>query len=345
MGGGGEEMNWKKSLQLAAVYVGSVVGAGFATGREIIEFFSRFGSIGLLTIILSGVFFIWFGVKIMMLSLRIGAQSYHQLNEYLFGRIFTPLVNLIMLLMLIGVTSVMLSGAGSVFEEQLHLARGLGIVGTICLAIFILVIGTKGLFLVNTIVVPLLIIFCLVLFGHVLFLPDFWQNAFTPVAWDGHAFLSSLSYASFNLALTQAVLVPAATEINDERTIKMGGILGGLILTGLLLMNHLVVVQLPDFQLYDIPLAVMMEKMASAFHLLFILVIYGEIFSSIIGNIYGLERFIQKIVPMKTIYIGMIIFAIAYVISMVNYSLLLATLYPLFGNIAIIYFILLMIKK
>ncbi|MFS8652663.1 MAG: hypothetical protein FWJ66_12260, partial [Caldibacillus sp.] len=75
------KIKWKEALQLAAVYVGSVVGAGFATGKEIVEFFSRFGTLGLLMIIVSGIFFIWFGVKIMLLALRLKATSYHQLNE------------------------------------------------------------------------------------------------------------------------------------------------------------------------------------------------------------------------------------------------------------------------
>lgn len=338
------KIKWKEALQLAAVYVGSVVGAGFATGKEIVEFFSRFGTLGLLMIIVSGIFFIWFGVKIMLLALRLKATSYHQLNEHLFGKLLTPFVNLMMLIMLIGVTAVMLSGAGSVFEEQLALPRSIGIIGTIMLALVILVIGTRGLFIVNSLIVPLLIIFCLLLFGHVLFLPDFYTNAFKPVEWQSRALLSSVSYASFNLALTQAVLVPAAREIGDTRTIKMGGVIGGIILTLLLIMNHLVVVQLPGFQFYDIPLAVMMKKMAGTVHILFLLVIYGEIFSSIIANIYGLERFIKKILPIRTLYIGIMIFALAFVISSVNYSVLLATLYPLFGNIAFIYFLLLLIK-
>lgn len=338
------KVKWKDSLQLAAVYVGSVVGAGFATGKEIVEFFSRFGTLGFITIILSGIFFVWFGVKIMLLALKLQATSYHQLNEYLFGKMLTPFVNLMMFIMLIGVTAVMLAGAGSVFEEQLNLPRSVGIIGTIGLALIILVIGTKGLFIVNSLIVPLLIIFCLLLFGQVLFLPDFFVNALQPVEWQSRAFLSAVSYASFNLALTQAVLVPAATEINDARTIKMGGIIGGLTLTALLIMNHLVVIQLPEFHLYDIPLAVMMKKMAHAVHVLFLLVIYGEIFSSIIANIYGLERFIQKIMPLRTIYVGLLIFAIAFVVSSVNYSVLLSTLYPLFGNIALVYFILLLVK-
>lgn len=33
----------ESAFQLAFVYVGTVVGAGFATGKEIVEFFVRFG--------------------------------------------------------------------------------------------------------------------------------------------------------------------------------------------------------------------------------------------------------------------------------------------------------------
>ena len=50
---------WGAVLQIAAVYVGTIVGAGFATGQEIVEFFSRFGFIGLIGILMSGYLFIF----------------------------------------------------------------------------------------------------------------------------------------------------------------------------------------------------------------------------------------------------------------------------------------------
>ena len=57
--------NWGAAIQIAAVYVGTVVGAGFATGREIVEFFSRFGFIGLISMIMSGYILIFLGSKLM----------------------------------------------------------------------------------------------------------------------------------------------------------------------------------------------------------------------------------------------------------------------------------------
>ena len=78
--------NWGAAFQIAAVYVGTVVGAGFATGREIVEFFSRFGFVGLIGMLMSGYILIFLGSKLMVISARINAKSYEEFNEYLFWR-------------------------------------------------------------------------------------------------------------------------------------------------------------------------------------------------------------------------------------------------------------------
>ena len=59
------------TLKIAATYIGTVVGAGFATGQEILQFFSRFGVLGLLGIFLAAALFVFFGYLIMMLLQRI----------------------------------------------------------------------------------------------------------------------------------------------------------------------------------------------------------------------------------------------------------------------------------
>ncbi|KHF27179.1 hypothetical protein LR68_03986 [Anoxybacillus sp. BCO1] len=51
---------WMRAVQIAFVYVGTVVGAGFATGKEIVQFFTQYGAIGFVTIAASGGLFIFF---------------------------------------------------------------------------------------------------------------------------------------------------------------------------------------------------------------------------------------------------------------------------------------------
>ncbi|HZG73426.1 MAG TPA: hypothetical protein VEY51_17960, partial [Chondromyces sp.] len=57
--------NWYGGFQVAAVYIGTIIGAGFATGKEIVEFFSQYGLYGLFGMLFGGYLFISMGTKIM----------------------------------------------------------------------------------------------------------------------------------------------------------------------------------------------------------------------------------------------------------------------------------------
>lgn len=338
--------NWGAAFQIAAVYVGTVVGAGFATGREIVEFFSRFGFIGLIGILMGGYLLIFLGSKLMRISAKINAESYQELNEHLFGKFFGRIINILMLFMLLGVCAVMLAGAGAVFQEQLGIPKTIGLAVTIILSVLVMAVGIRGLFAVNTFVVPMMIAFSFILMFLSIKLPNFsTQVMFIPFAPDGwKSVIAPFSYTAFNLMLSQAVLVPVASEIKDDNTVKWGGILGGVALTLILLSSHLTLIMLPNLEFYEIPMAVIMKNLASGFHWIFVLIIYGEIFTSVIGNIFGLERQIKKYVRIPSMVIVGLIFLVTYTISLIDYSVLLSYLYPLFGYISLTFIILLWMK-
>ncbi|MBT2695235.1 hypothetical protein [Bacillus sp. ISL-55] len=338
--------NWGAAFQIAAVYVGTVVGAGFATGREIVEFFSRFGIVGLIGVFMAGYILTYLGAKLMRIAAAIGAQSYEEMNVHLFGRFFGRIINIMMLFMLLGVCAVMLSGAGAVFEEQLGLSKSLGIFITIAMSLAVMVVGLKGVFAVNTFVVPMMILFSLILFFLSVRLPGFIEQVvFIPYAEDGwKAVIGPFSYTALNLSLAQAVLVPVAAEIKDDNTVKWGGILGGIALTLILLSSHLTLIMLPGFETFEIPMAVVMKQLAAGLYWIFVLIVYGEIFTSVIGNIFGLERQIQKYIKVPSLLVVSLLFLICYFISLIDYGTLLSILYPVFGYISLIFIVLLWMK-
>lgn len=334
-------------IQIAAVYVGTIVGAGFATGREIVEFFSQYGFYGFIGIILTGYLFILLGTKIMLLALSINAQTYQELNSYLFGQKWGWIINLLFFIMLFGVTAVMLSGAGAVFEEQLGIPKSIGVFFTIGLAMLILHKGVQGLVGVNLVVVPMMILFSVLLFVGRIQSPDFNIDLFMIPEnisyWD--ALVSPFLYSAFNLGLSQAVLIPLAYEVKDSFIIKGGGIVGGICLTVILLMSHVSLLSLPDMMLFDIPSAELMKSMAEPFYWIFIAVIYGEIFTSLVGNVFGLERQLQRFLNWKSITLFFVIFFVAYFISVIQYRTLLSFLYPILGYVCLVFLFLLAFKK
>ena len=46
----------KNSLKVVFVIIGTLIGAGFASGKEVYIFFNKYGSLGLLGVVLSGIF-------------------------------------------------------------------------------------------------------------------------------------------------------------------------------------------------------------------------------------------------------------------------------------------------
>lgn len=342
-------MRTRKSgiVQIAAVYIGTIVGAGFATGREIVQFFSQYGFYGFAGIIMTGYLFIILGTKIMLLALSINAQTYQELNNYLFGKKWGIVVNYLFFMMLFGVTAVMLSGAGAVFEEQLGIPKWVGVFFTIGLAMIILHKGVKGLVGVNMVVVPMMILFSVVLFVGRLQSPDFqvdlWGIPEEISYWD--AIVSPFLYSAFNLGLAQAVLIPLAYEVKDPKIIKGGGIVGGICLTIILLISHVSLLSLPNMMAFDIPSAELMKSLAEPFYWIFIVVIYGEIFTSLVGNVFGLERQLVRVLNWKSIAIFAGIFLVVLLISMVQYRTLLSFLYPIFGYVCLLFLFLLAFKK
>lgn len=337
---------WSGAFQVASVYVGTIVGAGFATGREIVEFFTRFGFQGTIAIFLAGILFILLGSKIMLVAIEIKAKSFEQLNEYLFGRRLALVMNILLMVMLTGVCAVMLSGADALFTEQLRLPMRIGLIFTVVLTLIVMASGVKGLFAVNSFVVPMMVIFNFLVMLYVL---KFGSGSipvlhFSGMDRAGEAMLSALSYAAFNLALAQAVLVPMAAEIKDRSAVKLGGAIGGLLLTIILLSSHISLGILPDPTAYEIPMAAIVKKAAGVLYFVYVLIIYGEIFTSIIGNLYGLERQVRGYVPIHSFWIHICLLLIVYLISLVKYGTLLEFLYPLFGYISIVFLILLFMR-
>ena len=71
------------ALGVAFTYVGTIVGAGFASGQEIKKYFADFGLYGLLGICITAVLFFCLGKKIMMLCQKNNIETYDKLLSLL----------------------------------------------------------------------------------------------------------------------------------------------------------------------------------------------------------------------------------------------------------------------
>lgn len=317
--------------------MGTVVGAGFATGREVMQFFTRFGHWGVFMIAISTALFVWLGAKTMLLAARLEARSYEDLNRHLFGEKGGAGVSLLMLLILLGANAVMLAGAGTIFTEQLHLNYQLGLLVTITACFLLLHRGMSAILAVNTLVVPCMILFALVILFHMLHDPashrGLTMRTDAPLLGVG---LSPLLYAAYNLTMSQAVLVPLGAAMRDPRTIRCGAWIGGIGIGLLLLAGHLAMsARMPEVVHFDIPMGSIAQEIGGWIHTIYVLLIYLEILTTLVADQYGLTLQLYTRVHWPKPALTAVLLLVCYGASQFGFGTLLSLLYPLFGMLCL----------
>lgn len=329
---------WWRSLQVAFTFIGTVVGAGFASGREVMQFFTRFGSGGALLIVAAAALFVWIGAKIMLLAAKLNAKSYEDLNKHLFGERLGRLSSHLMLFILLTVNGVMLAGGGTIFSEHLNLNYQAGMLLTMLACFLLLRKGMSAILTVNAVVVPIMMAFTLYLLADTIMNHTSgeigiasWQLA-SPLA----AGISPLLYAAFNLSMAQAVLVPLGSSIGDPGILRRGAWLGGIGIGVLLLAGHYTLMaHLPEAAEFDIPLGGIAKQFSFWIHAVYVLLIYSEIFTTLVCDIFGLSVQLQERTRLRGSLLSAALLLVCFVIGQFGFGPLLSTLYPLFGMLSL----------
>lgn len=328
-----------RTLQIAFTYIGTIVGAGFATGQEILKFFTQYGHWAVLTILFSTILFIWLGTKMMVIARRIEAESYEDFNHHLFGEQVGSTISLFTLVILIGVNSIMLAGAGAIFEEHLGLHYQTGLLLTLLGSYFLLKRGISGIMQMNSIVVPLMLTLSLIIITNTFQIPGAERFLFlkTDHSLFG-AWMSPLLYTAFNLGMAQAVLVPLARNTDDEKAIVRGGIIGGAGIGFMLLAAHFAMSsQMPGILQFEIPMGSIAVRLGTLVQTIYLLLIFLEIFSTFVANIYGVTTQLQQRLPLAPAVITPLLMLVCYLLSQFGFSSLLSVFYPIFGALSLVW--------
>lgn len=326
-----------QAIQIAFTFIGTVVGAGFATGQEVLQFFTRFGAWGTAGILFASVLFVWIGARMMLAAARIRARSYENLNQALFGERWGTLASRFMLVVLVGVNAVMLAGAGAIFREHFGISYQTGLLVTVFLVFLLLRRGMGAVLAVNSIVVPAMLVFTLIILWTTAHGPgaDRWLTLHTDAprlaAW-----ASPLLYAAFNLSMAQAVLVPVGSRVGDRRTIIAGAWLGGIGIGAMLLVGHIALAsRMPGIAQFEIPMGGIARELGAALHWIYLFLIFAEIFTTLMCDIYGLTLQLSSRFgwPERAVTAGLL--AVCWAGSQIGFGPLLSTLYPLFGALSL----------
>ncbi len=333
-------------FRVAATFMGTVVGAGFASGQETLRFFTAHGHRGLLGLALSTVLLVVYGMLIMDLGHRLRTPSHRPILHFVCGPRVGGWADTAVTAFLLAILSVMLAGAGAVAAEQLHLPPWAGVLGTAALTLLTILGGLGGLMTANGVVVPALVLvvsgLCLISLS-VHGLPPLEPHPALAAA--PNWFASGWLYAGYNLVLAIPVLAPLGAQVADRRSLALGGLAGGLGLGLLGAALHLTLAaHLPAAGQMEVPMLAVARLYPLPVQAAYTLILWAEIYTTAVASAFGLARRVadsrrlQRWAPPGTgLYrTGAVAgVCLALVGAPLGFSRLVATLYPAFGAVSV----------
>lgn len=340
----------KTSLRIGAVYVSAIIGAGFASGQEILQYFTYYGWLSLAGIVIATIIFAWLGYQIADLGSKLEARSHKGVILQLGGKYFGTLVDYIIILACLNATVVMLAGGGALLNQLFDIPVFIGGAVVMILVAITLVMNLNKIINVIGSVTPFLILMALILSIYALFTSDISiagvsEQARPELTASPHWILSAVLYVSYNVIMAVAILSVVGGSVKDSKVAARGGMLGGIGLGLLLLiLNFGLISKLDHVADVEMPTLLLASDIAPWLSTIMGIVIFAMVFSTAAGALYAFStRIVDPKKPnFKVFVVGFAV--LAYILSFVGFSTLVGTVYPMFGYLGLLLIVIVLIQ-
>lgn len=330
---------------IASTYVGTIIGAGYASGQEILQFFNAFYEKGLIGILLATILFIVAAYVPMMLGRKLNTPNYTDVISL--GKSKLPLIfsDVVVAFTLFSTLTIMVAASGTTFNQTFGLPLIAGGIIMCVLMVLNLLKGIEGISKVLSYVVPVMVVGALVASIYFSINPAPVVDATKEVVVNSsplikHWSLSGPLYVAFNYVVAVAVNVTLGYQAKDLKAIKNGALSGGLIL-GLCAFALYTVLgkNLHVVGTSALPMVDLANTVSPTIGSLYSVILFSGLYSTAISCFFGVyQRFTTIPAMMKfgnnALIIG--IAAASLVLSMVGFTNLIGYVYPAIGYCGLI---------
>ncbi|WP_018297953.1 YkvI family membrane protein [Corynebacterium lubricantis] len=331
----------RQVISIGLAFVGIIIGAGFASGQETMQYFVAFGSWGIVGAAVSSLLMIISGIALLQLG------SYYQAREHLsvLGSISNRAVSIILdvstTVTLFSVGFIMFAGAGSNLNQQFGLPLW---VGAFLMLALVLISGLLDVDRVTYVIgaaTPFIFLFICIatIWTLVQAEPDIAAlniasqdvNTTLPNWW-----VSSLNYTGFNVMTACSMAIVIGGNFLDTKVAGWGGLLGGVI--------YLILLMLLAFALFfevelvngvDMPVLTLINEIHPILGILTAIAIYGMIFNTAISMFYALGKRLTKRQPKRFYPVFLVACLLGFVLSFIGFQDLIGFVYPILGYMGI----------
>ena len=335
---------WKRSLAVAASFVGIVVGAGFASGMEALQYFVAYGTNGFYGVILASVTMLFAATAFMTFGSYFLAREHNEVFYNVTSKPAAFIMDWSAVACMFSVGFVMFAGAGSNLRQSFEWPIWVGAVAMLAL---MLIVGRFDVDKVSSVIgwaTPLLVVF--VLIGSIY---SFTQ---VDVSWsevgsyaqqevsraDGTPYwwLGALNHTGLNALCGVSMALVMAGDEFDTKSSRLGGILGGVIYAVMLaLLVASLLIQVESVNGADMPLLAVIENVDPVLGFIMTWVIFLMVFNTCLGMFYALAKRLTRKNPERFYPTYAIACVVGFGLSFAGFQPLVNSLYPILGYLGL----------
>lgn len=318
---------WANGLKWMFLIVGTLIGAGYASGRELWQFFGAESNVAIL--LFTGLFTVSCFV-ILNLAYKQKSTQYVPLLTTLVGPKLARFYDWIILSYLFSTTTIMLAGAGATLEVY-NIPFWLGMVGTAAFVVLLFLRDTQGMTTINAFLIPILI------FSLVSILLVFQSSLGFSFSFDvSHQsnWPSAITFTALNILPIVAVVSAIGNQISHRGEIWIATIGSGLLMGSISYLYNESLLQIAnEIMFYEIPLFVILKQYPSVMVVAMSVLLWLAIYTTAGAGIFGLISRLRGILKGETWLVAMLLLAIMAPLTTFGFSSMIAVLYPLYGAV------------
>jgi len=282
------KIDYQEILKIAGSYIAVCIGAGFATGQEIMLFYSSFGLKSILGGFVCMALLVICGVTILKTGNENELSSNSEVFSFFCGKHIGMFFKAFMPVFLFSTFVIMISGAGAAINQYFGVTPSTGRIIMVTLVLGSLYLGFEKITKLLGNLGNIIIIFSLII-GVVSTIKNIDGLSkvneviktlnITRAA--GSWWFSGILYASFNILLATTFLVGVGKKVKNNKNCLIGGTIGGVILMiAIITLDLGILSNLSEIYTQQIPTLFLAEQISPMVATLFIGILIGGIYTA-----------------------------------------------------------------
>ena len=334
-------------IRLSGAFVACAIGSGFATGQEVLQFFTVYGKGGILGAIVNTVLFAFCGFAFMRQGYQYSLSDPRKVSEFYFGRKLGPAAEIIMQIFLYGVFVIMIAGASATLNEFFGIPPMVGRVLMAVIVFLTVILGLEKLSDVLGGLGPVIIVFALatgvygIFSGKLDFSAETMQAASSIMPAASNWLFSSILYPGFNAVIVLFLSCGLGAKANNREEASWGGAIGGMLFgLAVLVMNLGLTAHIGEIAAKSVPTLVIAGKIFRVFAVVFTVIICCGIYTTAVPMLWGPVRHFAEDGTKKARLLALGLSLVGILLGMTDFKKLVNIIYPFSGYAGILLMVL-----